>query len=138
MQICTGNTEHTLDQTIHIGSVIKKIKQDTGKKDRDIATVLNITRSSVQDIYKRSYIRTDDLEKLSKLFNYNFFQHYLGNGYQPVFDEPTRAEAPDLIYKKPEYVRKVTVLVELDGTVERYKEECRLLRNINEAVKKKI
>lgn len=66
---------HT-NEEIHIGEIIKQVMKDQGRSPSWLATKLGCERANIYDIYKRQYIDTCLLQKVSKLLNYDFFLLY--------------------------------------------------------------
>lgn len=64
------------DEEIHIGEIIKQVMKDQGRSPSWLATKLGCERANIYDIYKRQYIDTCLLQKVSKLLNYDFFLLY--------------------------------------------------------------
>lgn len=62
---------------IHIGKKIKEILD--GRKDikvKDFAKKINLTRDGAYKIFEKETIATDQLEKISKVLNHDFFGYY--------------------------------------------------------------
>jgi len=61
---------------IHIGKRIKQVFEKKGMSISEFSRRLNSSRENVYDIFKRQSIDTSLLEKISKVLEYDFFQHY--------------------------------------------------------------
>lgn len=59
-----------------IGSEIKKVVKKRGFTVEDMATFLNVSKPNIFDIYRRQSIDTGLLERICKVLDHNFFQHY--------------------------------------------------------------
>ncbi len=64
------------NEEIHIGEIIKQVMKDQGRSPSWLAKQLGCERANIYDIYKRQYIDTCLLQKMSKLLNYDFFLLY--------------------------------------------------------------
>ncbi|MFC5285297.1 hypothetical protein [Pedobacter alpinus] len=62
--------------SLHIGSEIKKVFDDSGMKVQAFADKINYSRQNVNGIFKRSSLDTDLLIKISTVLNHDFFSHY--------------------------------------------------------------
>ena len=63
-------------EEIHIGEIIKHVMKEQGRSPSWLAKQLGCERANVYDIYKRQYIDTHLLQKVSIILNYDFFQVY--------------------------------------------------------------
>jgi DNA-binding Xre family transcriptional regulator len=68
-----------------IGHEIKKVVKKRGLSVEDMASFLNVSKPNIFDIYKRETIDTGLLERICKVLNYNFFQHF-SNKYTTDYD----------------------------------------------------
>lgn len=59
---------------MHIGKKIKDILKSQGRSISWFAKSLNTVRGNVYDIFKREYLDTDLLFRISLLLEYNFFK----------------------------------------------------------------
>lgn len=64
------------NENIHIGELIKQVMKEQGRGPSWLAQRLGCERANVYDIYKRQYIDTNLLLKISKLLSYDFFSLY--------------------------------------------------------------
>lgn len=63
-------------ETIHIGALIKQVMTDQGRSPSWLAKQLGCERANIYDIYKRQYIDTDLLLRISRLLSFDFFSVY--------------------------------------------------------------
>lgn len=61
---------------MHIGQRIRKELEKQGKTVVWFAGELSCHRTNVYKIFAKSYIDTQDLMRISKILNYDFFQEY--------------------------------------------------------------
>jgi transcriptional regulator with XRE-family HTH domain len=59
-------------KNIHIGQCIKKIAQQNGWNEQELAKRLHCTQSSVSDLYNRKSLKTKALIQISNLLQYHF------------------------------------------------------------------
>ena len=71
-----------------IGSEIKKVVKKRGFTVEDMATFLNVSKPNIFDIYRRQSIDTGLLERICKVLDHNFFQHYAAK-YTTELDKAT-------------------------------------------------
>jgi hypothetical protein len=90
---------------LHIGREIEIRYKESGLKLSEFAKRLNTSSRNVYDIFERSEIKTDQLERISKILNFNFFSLYQDNGVQ-------EANVP---YTRKEKNNSISIVVELDG-----------------------
>lgn len=64
------------NKDIHIGEKIKQVMKVQGRKASWLADQLGCERGNIYDIYKRQYIDTNLLMKISRLLSYDFFSLY--------------------------------------------------------------
>src|SRR5579859_906108 len=109
---------------IHIGKEIEKIYENSGMKLSEFAKRINTSTRNVYSIFERSEIKTDQLLKISKVLNHDFFALYK--------QETVQVEEPREEYGKPK--GKVVITVELDGLQATLDQVIKKLRAINEAI----
>lgn len=63
-------------EELHIGKEIKRIVKEQGRQTQWLADKLNYDRNNIYDIYKRRYIDTDVLLRISNVLEYDFFALY--------------------------------------------------------------
>lgn len=61
---------------VDIGKLIQKVVRDTGMRDAQFAKLIGKTRQNVYDLYQRSNIDVKFLLTISKVLDYDFFQHF--------------------------------------------------------------
>lgn len=64
-------------EPIHIGSLIQETLEKQGRSVTWLAKQLNYTRENMYNIFKKSWIDTETLMKISLALDYNFFLLYL-------------------------------------------------------------
>jgi hypothetical protein len=109
---------------LHIGKEIEKIYHNSGMKLSEFAKRINTSPRNVYSIFERPEIKTDQLLKISKVLNHDFFGLYR--------TEPSSVEEPKLQYSKAK--NKVTILVELDGLQSTLDQYIKKLKAINETL----
>jgi len=109
---------------LHIGKEIEKIYESSGMKLSEFAKRINTSTRNVYSIFERSEIKTDQLLKISKVLNHDFFGLYKPGSFQ--------VEEPLEVYGKPK--SKVVITVELDGLQTTLDQVIKKLRAINEAI----
>jgi DNA-binding Xre family transcriptional regulator len=65
-----------MTETIHIGSIIKKVAEQQRISAVELADHLGLHRNNIYDIYKREGIDTNLLLKLSRFLKHDFFRYY--------------------------------------------------------------
>lgn len=63
-------------EELHIGEEIKRIVKEQGRQTQWLADKLNCDRNNIYDIYKRRYIDTGVLLRISNALDYDFFALY--------------------------------------------------------------
>jgi predicted transcriptional regulator len=61
---------------LHIGRKIKSVVEDRGMTVSEFGRRINKSRENVYSIFKRKSIDTALLAEISKVLEYDFFQHY--------------------------------------------------------------
>lgn len=107
---------------LHIGREIEHKYKESGIKLSEFAKRLNTTPRNIYDIFERSDIKTDQLKKISEVLNFNFFLLY--NNSTDLIKEPETAYTS----------KKVSVVVELDGTEPTLDRWIQRLTAINKAM----
>jgi predicted DNA-binding protein YlxM (UPF0122 family) len=80
-----------MSETIHIGSIVKKVAVQQKVSVIEIADHLGIHRNNIYDVFKRESIDTGLLLKLSRYLKHDFFRYYSKDlALEPT---PTAAEA---------------------------------------------
>jgi len=63
---------------IHIGSIIKAKASERGISETRLAQMIHCSCSTMNDIYRRTSINTEQLRKISEVLEYNFFTEIYG------------------------------------------------------------
>lgn len=112
---------------IHIGREIERVYQQSGMKLSEFAKRINTSSRNTYSIFARKEIKTDQLQKISEVLNFNFFSLFHS-------EQATIAEEPGSSYKK--ISSKITVNVELDGDTQSLEQTIKKLAAINNLVEK--
>jgi hypothetical protein len=108
---------------LHIGREIEGKYKESGIKLSEFAKRLNTSPRNIYDIFERSEIKTDQLKKIGEVLNFNFFLLYNPS--------PSLTKEPELPYSS---TKKVSVVVELDGTESTLNQWVQRLSAINKAM----
>lgn len=112
---------------IHIGREIERVYQQSGMKLSEFARRINTSSRNIYSIFARKEIKTDQLQKISEVLNFNFFSLFHS-------EQRAMAEEPGLGYKK--ISNKITVSIELDGDAQTLEQTIKKLAAINSLVEK--
>ena len=63
-----------MEEEFHLGRLIRKVLDGKGLKVTWLAKEINVDRSVCYDIFKRRLVDIEQLERISKALNYNFFE----------------------------------------------------------------
>lgn len=63
-----------MEEEFHLGRLIRKVLDDKRLKVTWLAKEINVDRSVCYDIFKRRLVDIEQLERISKALNYNFFE----------------------------------------------------------------
>lgn len=112
---------------LHIGKIIKKRIEEAGMNKSEFARRINSTPQNIYSIFRRTSIDTDLLWEISRVLNYDFFQHYTTTpGMNTNSDHLIAFRAAPELSKELALVRRET---ELAAQENRYlKELVQLLR----------
>jgi len=110
---------------LHIGREIETRYKESGLKLSEFAKRLNTSSRNVYDIFERSEIKTDQLERISKILNFNFFSLFQDSGVQ----EPTLPYT-----NRKEKSNTISIVVELDGQESTLNQWFQRLAAINKTV----
>ncbi len=112
---------------IHIGREIERVYQQSGMKLSEFAKRINTSSRNIYSIFARKEIKTDQLQKIGEVLNYNFFS---------LFKTPDQgmAREPEINYQRPG--NKITVSVELDGGAATLNHQIKKLTAINGLLEK--
>lgn len=109
---------------VHIGEIIHNHIKEHGLKVKFVADQVNVSESTLYDIYKRSSIDVDKLIKFSQLFNKNLFLYYLEEEpIKSMFDkqvqilQQTVAELTNELEIKNESMKHLSDLIETQKKV---------------------
>ncbi|MEZ4850664.1 MAG: helix-turn-helix domain-containing protein [Bacteroidia bacterium] len=101
--------------SMHIGEVIDRQLKLSSLTKKELADRLGVSRSHIYTILERPSIDTDLLVRISKILNYNFFNHY-------------QSLVPGGISASPE---------ELTATIRQMREKISYLEEINDLLREK-
>lgn len=110
--------QHLKHQFMKLGEIIKKKVEESGLKVSAFAQKINVSRNNVYDIYDRETVDTGLLFNISKVLDYDFFQHLdplnLRGQQQNLLNEP-----------EVKYVlKREEILMQHIENLERKLEEC--------------
>ncbi|MBO7134558.1 MAG: helix-turn-helix transcriptional regulator [Bacteroidales bacterium] len=63
-------------ENIHIGELIKQVLEEQGRTITWLAKQIGCSRENLYKIFRRSWIHTDMLQKISIALGYDFFNIY--------------------------------------------------------------
>ena len=63
-------------ENIHIGELIKQVLEEQGRTITWLAKQIGCSRENLYKIFRRSWIHTDMLQKISLALGYDFFNIY--------------------------------------------------------------
>jgi len=109
-----------------VGNLIKRRLEEVGMSKAEFARRIHKTRQNVDDMLTRDSFDTDLLRKISKVLEYNFFQHFIES--KPEFASRT---AVTEVYVKSS---NMSVVVDLDGTEEGLNRWWKVLQSVNQIV----
>lgn len=116
---------------LHIGKLIRKRIEQAGMNKSEFARRINSTPQNVYSIFKRESIDTDLLWEISRVLNYDFFQHYTTSPGSFLSDDPLSHKTASDLNKELNQIRRDA---ELFAQENRYlKELVKLLRNRTES-----
>ncbi|MBT1704273.1 hypothetical protein [Chryseosolibacter indicus] len=90
---------------LHIGKEIEQRYRESGIKLSEFAKRLNTSPRNVYAIFERSDIKTDLLQKVGEILNFNFFA---------LYHNPDQLKEPESLYETKR-AELVSVIVNLDG-----------------------
>lgn len=96
---------------LHIGQLIESRYHERGIKVSFFAKAIGTSERNVYKIFEKTSIDTQQLLRISKVLDYDFFQHYSG-------DKLFNAAEPKAEYKLP---KKRRVMVEIEVTDKEYR-----------------
>jgi hypothetical protein len=113
---------------LHIGKEIEQHYKKSGIKLSEFAKRLNTSPRNVYAIFERTDIKTDLLQKISEVLNFNFFNLYSSNS------EVVRVEEPLSFYAKTAKPESVSLIISLDGEDATLAHVIKKLTAINKAI----
>src|SRR5688572_32235338 len=111
---------------LHIGKEIEHRYKESGIKLSEFARRLNTSPRNVYAIFDRNDIKTDLLQKISEVLNFNFFT---------LYQTATRVNEPFIEYgsQKPK-AETISVIVVLDGEEATLNQWIKKLTAINKTI----
>lgn len=107
-----GNQNFTVMNKVHIGKKIQEALDNSSFTIVAFAKNIGLTRDGVYKIFKKESIDTEQLQKISKVLNHNFFQYYehgsVAKESKPEYGFATKDEVADLAHA----ILKLTKAVE--------------------------
>ncbi|MGL5888939.1 MAG: helix-turn-helix domain-containing protein [Bacteroidia bacterium] len=117
---------------LHIGKLIRKRIEQAGMNKSEFARRINSTPQNVYSIFKRESIDTDLLWEISRVLNYDFFQHYTTSQGTFLSDDPMSHKTASDLSKELSQIKREA---ELFAQENRYlKELVKLLRGRAESL----
>jgi len=113
---------------LHIGKEIELRYKESGIKLSEFARRLNTSPRNVYAIFERTDIKTDLLQKISEVLNFNFFTLY-SSDRQIHLQEPITFYGPQK--GKPE---NITLIISLDGQESTLNQLVKKLAAINKSL----
>lgn len=111
---------------LHIGREIESKYKESGIKLSEFAKRLSTSPRNVYAIFERGDIKTDLLQRISDVLNYNFFK---------LYNSPSQVNEPDLNYQnRPVAQKTVSVIVQLDGQEATLNQWVKRLTAINKSL----
>lgn len=96
--------------SIHIGSKIKEVFEQSGMPVSELARRIKTTRQNIYAIFERSSIDTALLGRLGEALNYDFFYHYISRQDAAHLQEPAASYTGR---------RKIFIQIEIDPEKEK-------------------
>ena len=116
------------DMRLHIGKEIEVRYKESGIKLSEFAKRLNTSPRNVYAIFERPDIKTDLLQKISEVLNFNFFTLYNSNKLVQV-EEPLAFYGPGKAKNET-----ISLIVSLDGQEATLNNLVKKLTNINKTL----
>lgn len=107
------------------GEIIRRIRQDKGLTQENVADELGVDKTTIIRWEQSGKIKADQIEKLAKVFGVELSQLYA------YHTEPSLLEDPLAYYKTK---TKITVTVELDGSLDTLHQWFATLKKVNAAL----
>jgi hypothetical protein len=115
---------------LHIGKEIEIRYKESGIKLSEFARRLNTSPRNVYTIFERADIKTDLLQKISQVLNYNFFTLYNSEELVPL-QEPLSFYVKK---PKPEAPEAISLIISLDGQENTLEKVIKRLTAINKSL----
>jgi hypothetical protein len=116
--------------TVHIGEKIKQRAKELRIGSTELGKLINTSKQNIYGIYKRKSTDSEILRKLSKAFDYDFFQYY-------NIETTLVANEPASVYgKKNKQSVSLEEYQKLKKELEDLKEKYELLKKINTLLEK--
>jgi transcriptional regulator with XRE-family HTH domain len=112
---------------LHIGKEIELRYKESGIKLSEFAKRLSTSPRNVYAIFERADIKTDLLQKISEVLNYNFFTLYSSS-------EQVHVQEPLTIYGKSGRNEGISLIVSLDGQENTLNQVVKKLTAINKSL----
>jgi hypothetical protein len=116
---------------VHIGKKIQDVVDNSAYTIVAFAKEIGLTRDGVYKIFKKESIDTEQLQKISKVLNHNFFSYYEKNNViketKPEYGYATKDEVADLAH----------AILKLTKVVERIEEQLPKKKAVVKKVSKK-
>ena len=109
---------------IHIGEQILKVYEKSGMKHSEFAKRINTSARNVYAIFERSEIKTDQLQKICEVLDFDFFALYKLDAAKG------KAEEEAGYYKSRQ--DKVVITLELDGKAATLEHHIKKITAINQ------
>lgn len=88
LEICKHNNKMcVIDMSIHIGEAIKARAEELSIGASEMGRKIGRTRGAIYALYENAHIRTDQLEEMCEILDYNFFA---------LLSKEVKAELPTL------------------------------------------
>lgn len=102
---------------IYIGKKIKEVLDKTALSVVDFAKSINLTRNGAYKVFEKETIDTGQLQKISKVLNYDFFSFYgtsniAKDNTKPEYGYATKAELSEVVTSIQMLVKEIEKLRE--------------------------
>jgi transcriptional regulator with XRE-family HTH domain len=114
---------------VMIGKLIEQRLNESGMSKAEFARRINKSRQNINDLFKRETIDVGFLEEIGEVLNYDFFKHFVKKETLPQLNEP------QAIYEKRDFDKKISLVIELNGTKEVEDKYIKLISEINRTIK---
>ena len=117
---------------VHIGKLILEKLKEQGISKSEFGRKINRSRQNVQDVFKRESIDTNLLSEVSKVLNYDFFQHLSRTKEVSLLMEDPGT------YKRSELDKYKQKAADLSKELKLAQKELAYLKKINTLLEKKV